>query len=229
MSEHPTEGCAFVRDLTPELAMGVAAGDERAAALAHLVTCADCRARLDEATGLVDELLLLAPEHEPPPGFEGRVLAAMDTRTPTRRRPTVWLAAAAAVVVVALGSMTVTRWAGADADDRRLADEYRQALEVADGSSLRAADLLTPAGSPAGHVFAYEGKPSWLFMTVEGAPSGTYHVTLVTTDGRVRDIGDCWVREGRGSWGTALDVSIGTVDRVEMHAEDGGVLTSSFG
>ncbi len=226
MTEPVPDRCAEVRDLLPELALGVAAGDQRAAALAHIVTCADCRARLDELTALVDELLLLAPEQEPPPGFEGRVLAAMDAQAPTRRRPTVWLAAAAAVVVVALGASTVTRWA--DADDRRLADQYRQTLEVADGSYLRAADLITVAGSPAGHVFAYQGSPSWLFMTVEDAPSGTYDVTVVTTDGRVHDIGSCWVRDGRGSWGTTLDVPITAVDRVEMRNGDGDVLVSSF-
>jgi hypothetical protein len=221
-----TERCAEVRALMPELAMGVAAGDERPAALAHLAACADCRAALEETSELVDELLLLAPEVEPPPGFEGRVLAAFDSNTPHRRRPTVWMAAAAAVVVVALGSMTVTRWA--DADDRLLADQYRQTLQVADGAYLRAADLVTGSGSVAGHVFAYQGDPSWVFMTVDGATSGDYDVTLVTDDGRVRDIGVCWVRKGRGSWGTAIDVPVWTVDRLEMRSADGTVVTASL-
>lgn len=220
-----TDRCTEVRDLLPELAMGVAAGDERAAALSHVATCADCRARLEETAQLVDELLLLAPEREPPPGFEGRVLAAMASGTPRRRRSTTWLAAAAAVVLVGLAAASVTHWAGSD--DRRLADQYRQTLEVADGSYLRAADLVTEAGSTAGHVFVYQGKPSWLFMTVEGAPSGTYDVTLVTDDGRVRDIGECWVRDGRGSWGTTVAVPIGSVDRVEMRSSDGVALTST--
>ncbi len=65
-------------------------------------------------------------------------------------------------------------------------------------------------------------------MTVEDAPSGTYDVTLVTDDGRVRDIGDCWVRDGRGSWGTTVAVPIGTVDRVEMRSSDGGTVAATF-
>jgi hypothetical protein len=221
-----TDRCAEVRELLPELAMGVAAGDERAAALAHVATCADCRARLEETAHLVDELLLLAPEREPPPGFEGRALAAMESRTPPRRRRATWLAAAAAVVLVALAATTVTRWA--DSEDRRVAEQYRQTLEVADGSYLRAADLVTDSGSTAGHVFLYQGKPSWLFRTGEGAPSGTYDVTLVTDDGRVRDIGDCWVRDGRGSWGTTVEVPIGSVDRVEMRRGDGVTIASTL-
>jgi hypothetical protein len=220
------EPCSSVRDLVPELALGVAAGDERAFALKHLATCAECRAALEETTGVVDELVLLAPEHEPPPGFEGRVLAAIDAESPRRRRAVPWLVAAAVAVLVAVGATTVTRWA--DADDRRLADQYRQTLDVADGSYLRAADLVTASGDAAGHVFAYQGQPSWVFMTVEGVPTGNYDVTLMTEDGRIHDIGTCWVRDGRASWGTAIDVPVSTVDRLEMRAADDTVVTASL-
>jgi hypothetical protein len=217
-----------VRELVAELAMGVAPGGARAAALAHIATCADCRTRLEETTALVDELLLLAPEHEPPAGFETRVLTALTDRGPLRRRRATWLAAAAAAVLVALGSATaVTRWV--DADDRRLAEQYRQTLQVADGSYLRAAVLTSGSGSGAGHVFAYQGKPSWVFMTVEGAPSGDYDVTLVTRDGRVHSIGECWVRDGRGSWGTTVDAPVDAIDRIEMSGDGGPTLTAEFG
>jgi hypothetical protein len=70
--------CAEVRELIPELAMGVAPGDERAFALAHIATCAECRQLLEETTETVDELLLLAPEQEPPTGFDSSVMAALD-------------------------------------------------------------------------------------------------------------------------------------------------------
>jgi predicted anti-sigma-YlaC factor YlaD len=68
--------CAEARELFPELAIGVAAGDERARALGHLSGCPACRGELAGAAEVVDELLLLAPEHEPPPGFESSVLGA---------------------------------------------------------------------------------------------------------------------------------------------------------
>jgi hypothetical protein len=78
-------------------------------------------------------------------------------------------------------------------------------------------------------VFAYAGEPSWLFMSVEGAASGAYEVRLVTTDGQVVDLGSCRVTDGRGSWGTTIDVPVSSVERVEL-ARDGEVdLTAQFG
>jgi hypothetical protein len=212
-----SRGCADVRELIPELAMGVASGDDRARALKHLAGCADCRRELEDVTATVDELLLLAPEHEPPPGFDGRVLSAMQPQPPlTRHRaPRVLLAvaAAAAVAVLAAG---FTWWQGSD--DRDLADQYRDTLAVADGEYLRAGDL-TVDGISTGNVFAYEGDQSWVFVTVDGAKSGTYHVELVTSDGHSRWLGLCKVRGGSGSWGTTVDVPVGSVEQVEMFGD----------
>jgi hypothetical protein len=217
--------CAQVRELIPELAMGVAPGEQRAAALAHIATCSDCRTVLELTTDVVDELMMLVPEREPPTGFETAVVSAMAAASGRRRRVTTWLAAAA-VVLAAVGGGLAIRWA--DADDRRVADQYRETLRVADGRYLRAADLTAASGAEAGHVYAYQGNPSWVFMTVEGAPSGTYDVRLLTGDGRSHWIGECWVRGGRGSWGTTVDVPIGSVDRIEMRRADGTTLTASL-
>ena len=229
MADRWTVQCDQVHDLVPELAMGVAPGDERAAALAHLIYCAECRERLEETTRLVDDLLLLAPEHEPPLGFETRLLAAMrQQRAPARPRRTArWVAvAAAAAVLVALGGSIVTRWAVSD--DLRAADQYRQTLDVGNGSYLRAADLVGKSGDETGHVFAYQGKPSWVFMTVDDAPDGTYQVRLVTTHGDAVHIGECWVEDGRGSWGTSVAIPINELDRVEMSSRDGAAFTADF-
>jgi predicted anti-sigma-YlaC factor YlaD len=213
--------CDEVRELIPELAMGVAPGERRAAALAHLATCSDCRTVLQLTTDVVDELILLVPGREPPAGFEARALSAIASSTHRRGPRATWLAAAA-VVLAAVGGGLVIRWT--DSGDLRVADQYRRTLQVADGRYLRAADLATTSGASAGHVYAYEGSPSWVFMTLEGAPSGDYAVRLVTKDGRTRRIGECWVRGGRGSWGTAVDVPIGAVDRIEMRRADGATL-----
>ena len=225
MSAPDPAECTAVRDLIPELAMGVAPGEQRAAALAHIATCSDCRTVLELTTDVVDELMMLVPEREPPAGFEARVLAAIDASTKPRLQVRSWLAAAA-VLLAAIGGGLAVRWS--DHDDRRLADQYRRALQVADGRYLRAADLVATSGGGAGHVFAYEGAPSWVFMTIEGARSGTYTVHVVTTDGQVRRIGECWVHDGRGSWGTAVDVPIGAISRIEMRGPGGTVLAASL-
>jgi hypothetical protein len=83
-------------------------------------------------------------------------------------------------------------------------------------------------GVAAGHVFAYQGQPSWVFVTVDDAPSGDHRVRLVTEDGRVHNLGVCHVRDGRGSWGTAVDVAIYAVDRVEL-VQGGRTLSAGFG
>lgn len=218
--------CDEVKDLIPELAMGVAPGDERAAALTHIATCADCRRALEEASALVDELLLLAPEHDPAPGFDARVIEAAGIERPSRwRNVSKYVLAAAAVVVAASLAAGLTRWAGAD--DRQLAAQYRETLREANGSYFRAATLGNEK-DPDGHVFAYQGNPSWVFVTMEDAPSGTYRVRYVTEDGHTDWIGVCQVRDGSGSWGTALDVPLYTVDRVEL-VHGGRTLSADFG
>jgi len=125
--------CAEIRDLIPEIAAGVAAGDERARALAHLGDCHECRHELAVTADLVDEMLTLVPAEEPPAGFEGRVMArlAPEARgrraSPLRHRPsrmagrtTAWVAATAAAAGLAAG---VVWWQ--TAQDRALADSYR--------------------------------------------------------------------------------------------------------
>jgi hypothetical protein len=215
--------CDEVRQLVPELALGVAPGDERARALTHIETCPGCRGALERAAATADELLLLAPEHEPPTGFDAEVLRAM--QSPRRRRRLTAVLAAAAVLVVALGTGGFTWWIGSH--DREVAAQYHHTLDVGDGSALTAAYLRTDTGVQAGHVFGYQGQPSWIFMTVNGAPSGYYGVTLVTDDGRVHDLGWCTVRHGTASWGVAVDVPIRTVDHVEMR-QGGTILTAVF-
>ena len=219
-----SERCREVRHLIPELAMGVASGEVRARCLAHLAGCADCRRELEDVADTVDALLLLAPEHEPPTGFDARVLAALDQR-PSRHRIRTGLLVAAAVVLVASLATGLTWWRGAD--DRNVAEQYRGVLSIADGSYLRAADLRFD-GADSGNVFAYEGQPSWLFVTVEDAPPGTYHVRLISTDGRARWIGTCTVRDGTGAWGTTVEIPIRSVDRVEMFGERLPTIVADF-
>ena len=98
---------------------------------------------------------------------------------------------------------------------------------MADGSYLRAAPLLGNGNTEAGHVFAYEGNPSWVFVSVNNAPSGMHRVRYVTEDGRSHPLGWCRVRDGQGSWGTAIDVPVYAVDRVEL-VHDGQTLSASF-
>lgn len=131
--------CEDVSELAPELALDIAAGEERDIALRHLEDCAECRRLVGELSTVGDELLLLAPSHEPPLGFESRVLEALDVpreRTPrqirpVRRRRMMALAAAALLLAVGLGAGSVFLASG---DERRLAESYLGVLSEGQGS-----------------------------------------------------------------------------------------------
>ena len=66
--------CAEVRELAPELALGILGGAERAEVVLHVNGCARCQAYVAELTEAADAIPQLAPEAEPPAGFERRVL-----------------------------------------------------------------------------------------------------------------------------------------------------------
>ena len=69
--------CEQVRELAPELTIGIAGGQQRDAALRHAATCPGCRRLISGLSSVVDDLLLLAPLHEPPGGFAARTAASI--------------------------------------------------------------------------------------------------------------------------------------------------------
>jgi hypothetical protein len=208
-------GCEHTRELAAELALGIADGAERARALRHLAECAECRAAVEQLTAVSDELMLLAPVHEPPPGFESRVLARLRPEPAPkrpRRRLLVPIAAAAAAAALAVGIVL-----GATSDDRRLAAQYRETLAAANGSSFEAAKLRNPGGAPAGIVYAYRGRPSWIYIGLyTGRRSTGYRVELVMTSGRRVPLPTFRLDPATRSGGQAVPVDVGDVARVRL-------------
>lgn len=193
--------CARVRELVPELALGIATGEERAWALEHLAACPSCRRALGELTEVADELLALGSVREPPVGFESRVIGRLFEPRPRRWR---WVAAAA-VAVLALGAAGGVYLA--TRADRELADRYRQTLAVANGEYFSAAPLVDTRRRPGGHVFGYQGSPSWIFIVVsDAARAGVYRIVVTTEEGDRHKLGDMNVAGGSGSWGSVVPV-----------------------
>jgi hypothetical protein len=112
-----TMDCGSLRDAGCELALNLLTGAERAAAMAHLESCQECRAEVSSLAATADELLELAVPVEPPAGFESKVLRSIATeqtapgpdnvlvprRRPSphlRRRAVAGLLVAAAVVAL---------------------------------------------------------------------------------------------------------------------------------
>ena len=190
--------CEQLRELAPELAIGIADGQERDTALRHAATCPSCRQLVSELATVVDDLLLLAPSHEPPPGFASRAVARISRQRPgaaagppgPRLQPVPegrrWLrrlaVPASIVAALAVGAGAVYQ---GTASDRHLAASYREVLGQGHGSFFAAAPLRGPTGT-VGAVFGYQGRPSWLFATVHLPNPGTqhFHVQLITRDGR---------------------------------------------
>ena len=217
MNERP--GCAPIRELLPDLAIGVAAGDDRARVLAHVNTCVECRRELDALSAIADELVTLAPSVEPPGGFESSVLArvAPPSRRWRRYRRLVTVAAVAVVAAVVGASAGVAVSAQASAGDRRMAAAYRKTLETTDGRYLTARLITAPDASNPGVVFAYQGKPSWVFVVVRYGPTdGPYQIHLVTRDSRDRVIGQMSVIHGKCSWGVVIDVDVTQIVEVRL-------------
>jgi anti-sigma-K factor RskA len=229
-------GCEQVRELAPELALGIAEGEERDAALRHLSGCSGCRQLVSELSSVGDELLQLAPAHDPPAGFESRVLAAVaEPEAPVRgiRQPLArrwrWVATVAAAVVLAatLGAGSVLL---ATAGDRRLAAGYQAVLRQGRGAYFLAAPLQGAQGR-VGTVFGYQGQPSWAMVTLQPVvqEEGRFQVQVVTRDGRYLPLGAAVLGGAKGTWGGQLPVDLSAVHELRFVGSDGGpTLTATF-
>jgi hypothetical protein len=209
--------CDEARESLSELALGIADGEERARVLEHVENCADCRRELERQSALADELLVLAPEQEPPPGFEVSVLRSIQPPAPRRSilRPLAAIGTVAAAVAIAVGAMVIgTR------DDRRLADQYRAALEEANGRYFSAAQLADAAGRRGGVLFTYRGTPSWILVTVSPEfRASVDRAELVDRGGRRISLAS--FRLADGAWGGTIPVDLQDVAAVHLVGEDG--------
>jgi hypothetical protein len=224
----PERDCQEIRELLPELALGIAEGDDRGRALDHLADCPDCRRRLTELSETADELLLLAPTEEPTGGFETRLLERLQPRAPRSRRRVLRLLTPAVAAALAVGLTLVLAYR----DQREVADRYQQTLTEVEGKYLAGERLKAPGGRYVGKVYGYEGEPSWVLVTTDEGelPDGRYDLELVRADGvRVR-LGDFAVSEGAGSGGEAIPLHFHEVTQVRLIGPGrGAVYEASFG
>jgi hypothetical protein len=213
-----------IQDAAPELALGLLSGPERAEVVAHLETCDACRATVEGLSDVADRLLLLAPQTEPPAGFESGVLARIDggaARARPRRTMLVAAVAAALVIGGVVGALVARQRTGS-----RLDHEYVAALEELDGRALAAARLRDLSGQQVGQLFLYEGATSWLFVTVvdpHPAAAGDLVVELRFKTGRTVSVPGLRLDGGRGSLGTTVDLRLRDLRRIRVVDADGRV------
>ena len=205
--------CDEARGLAPEVALGIASGEERARVLAHVRDCGECRRLLEGLAETADALLLLAPQEEPSGGFETAALARIaGGRRSFRRRLARGIVAAA--VAAALGGGAVLL---ATAEDRRLGSRYRAALAEANGEYFGVVPLHDAGGIEVGHLFVYEGSPSWIFFVLdESLEPGEYAIRIAPRAGEPVGLDAAELGEGTRTWGSAIPLSLRRVDAVQV-------------
>ena len=189
--------CSTARERIPELALGGLDGAERAEVLLHVHGCARCQGVLDDFSGVADLLTLGAPEAEPPPGFDRRVLAAMaggrarDWRSMRRRALAIGGVAAAAAIL----SVAVVRIVDAGRATDRTGGQ-------ASAPALQTAPMIGGGGLTVGRVVVSSNRPASVVVTVDYAlPDGAYVLQLQTATGTVSQaVGAITVTNGAGTW-----------------------------
>jgi hypothetical protein len=185
--------CAQVRELAPELALGVLGGAERGEAIAHVNGCARCQAYVLELTEAADALPLLASEVEPPAGFESRVLSAMQAGPRRHRRR--WLglvaAVAAAVAILSVTAVRVIESGNTNTGAATAAAAVRAPVAVA----MRGGAGDVAAG------WAYVSNRHGVAVTVDyGMAPGAYEIQVRPVNAAPVMIGMMAVDANRGSW-----------------------------
>jgi hypothetical protein len=185
-------GCPEVRELAPEIALGIVSGPQRADALQHASECGPCRVLVGELAEAADALPLLAAEAEPPPGFEQRVLSALKAPRWRKRRRV------AAAVAVAAAAATIVSIVGV-----RIVESTQETTgSQAAASEVRSAEMMGANGLHVGNVFVTNGKPASVIVNVNYAVAqGTYRIQY-RAGSTTKRLGDIHIRNGQGSWGS---------------------------
>ena len=222
--------CDEIRAAATELALGVLDGEERARVLEHTRGCSACRAHLDELAVVAQEILTAAPAHEPPPGFESRVLDALLPARPPARR---WRRLAPAIAVAALLAACGATWVtlSATREERRAWRALPRGAGDRGGKYLAARELRDAAGAKRGVVFAYQGDQSWVTVVLDRRRRRrrrAVRVAISLRDGAARELGGFDPAAAGPVWGHALPVAVREVAAVRLTGAGGRELRAQL-
>jgi len=191
--------CNEFRAIAAEVALGILSGAERADALGHMEHCVSCRAVVEGLALTGDSLLLLAPEADPPLGFESGVasrvseqasrsdvapdvrdsaedsgflrLGAHTSPRPFRPKAAVGRARSFRWRTALAGAAAAIILVGGTAATVTVIIHHGSSgtAQVADQTALRSGQFRAGDGRPVGQVSAYNGNPSWVFMNVDAS------------------------------------------------------------
>jgi len=223
--------CGECESWGAELALGLLTGPDRATGLAHLAACPSCREQVDELARVADRLLLLAPEAEPPAGFESKVLAAVGS-------------AAATEGVTAGGGTRSGRSRGRAGGGRRRAGLIGALVVAAavgggavgavlrspaadhEPTPLRTGLAVSASGRVSCRVVVSGTRPASVLVSLDGYPGADADVTveMTTVTGEVIPLGPVHVTGGHGLLVSTLDVEAKSLGVMRMLDREGKVI-----
>lgn len=216
--------CVAVEGSLAELALGTLPGEERARVLDHLGRCDACRAEAGRLAMGADWLLQLAPQVEPPVGFETRLFERLGIDGPTGSRIPRLSGRARAAVVAGVVALALAMGFGGG----WLAEAPPSATAPATVPGSVASAPLVAGSQTVGTVATYPGSPGWLMMTVRDAGvSGPVTCLVVLADGRRIPVGTFPLDYGYGAWAARLPVAAGAVRSARVVAGDGRLVATA--
>ena len=200
-----------------ELALGLLTDPRRNALVDHAVACRRCQARLDDLVAVGDRLVLLAPQVDPPAGFETRALSRMggpvaaDLRWARRFR--ILTGAAALVAVLALGMLV----------GRLVSNPTTTTVD-------RVAAIHNAAGDEVGDVHLVDVPRPHILVSVLRPPTkpGVRTCELQRPDGSWVVVGT-WTADElhTGVWAVALDPALLHAQAMRVTNDDGALVATA--
>ena len=201
-----------------DLALGELTGRKRSDVLTHLLGCRMCRDNVDETMRVSEELLLAAPDAEPPVGFESAIVDRLTANPPVPERPAArqrfrpaLLVAAAGIIALVLAGVVVARAA------------------TRDSSEFTEAPMVTPSGIEVGSAWRHAADPSWILISVPGweiweggtGAALTYELQIELEDGSTVSSGEVDFGRKDGSWATTTTVDTDQIRSVAIVDQSG--------
>ena len=216
----PVRDCASFDEASTDLALGFTSEPERDALLAHAASCPRCGRLLADLGATVDGLLGLAPEAEPPVGFESRAVARIGSGgggTDRRGfRIPAWSLVAGVVVVLGLIAALGLAWGG-DGDRPGRHGVVAASIRSAQGADV--GDVVMIAGSPPRIVVVVDGPDDW---------PGTWVCELLVPGSRWTAVGRWRAPEAAGgTWTTTMAESLLRSTQMRITTEAGRVVATA--
>ena len=196
-------------------------------ALAHVDSCPRCADELEHLARTADTVVQVAPEVEPPLGFEVRLFERMgvDHRPRRRfgRRVPHWMPVAAAAVVAALAlglglGLSSSPSTSPPASAQRGHPDRTPVVSAA----------LVGGGQTVGHVVAFGGERPWMsMMLADSSARGWVTCVVVTDSGKRETVGTFEAKAGYGTWSSPLHVQPSRLRTAEILDSGGAVIASA--